>query len=209
MKLFWTPWDLTVLWMESLCSILLKAEEHELEHCSWPTKILFIFLFQLVYLLTLKIRIAFLKTIMKTKLLYWKYMMNPQKRLVKFLIFLIQNLCATWVYVNKYVSYCLFQDAFSGLMCPLQLEFLFDELTPHWRIQEVVDECSQFQRELVLCRHLIKAYPCVFFWEDCKMILSVSKSLPQWESQDKSIRLCSISWLALLVQVRSFFLCKI
>lgn len=67
-------------------------------------------------------------------------------------------------------------------MCPLQLESLFDELIPRCRIQEVVDECSQFQRELALCHYFIKAYQCVFFWEDYKMILSASKTLPQWES---------------------------
>lgn len=34
----------------------------------------------------------------------------------------------------------------------LQLELLFDELIPRWRIKEVVEECSQFQRELVTCQ---------------------------------------------------------
>jgi len=67
-------------------------------------------------------------------------------------------------------------------MCPLQLELLFDELILRWRTKEVVDKWSQFQREIVLCHYFIKAYQCVFFWEDYEMILSVSKTLPQWES---------------------------
>lgn len=67
---------------------------------------------------------------------------------------------------------------FQGSYSPLQLELLFDELILCWRVKEVVDECSQFQREIVHCHYFIKAYQHVFFWEDYKMILVVSKTLP-------------------------------
>lgn len=115
-------------------------------------------------------------------------MLKPRKP-VRFWIFLIQNLCAAGIYITKDVSSCPFQDALSGLMYVLQLELLFDGLIPRWRIKEVVEECSQFQRELVTCQWVIKAYPHISFWEDCEVILSRSKTWVQQEGWEKSIRM--------------------
>jgi len=63
--------------------------------------------------------------------------------LVRFLVCSIKNICAARTYVNKDVS--SFRDALSGIMCPLHLEWLFDDLISFWRIKEVI------QRDTVLC----------------------------------------------------------
>lgn len=57
-----------------------------------------------------------MKTTMKTISLLKIHADATEKTLVRFLIFLIQNLYATWSYVNEDISSYPFQDALSGLV---------------------------------------------------------------------------------------------
>lgn len=71
------PSQLAVSWTGSLCSVLLKAGEHDLvEDFSWSSNTFV----NLSYLLTSKIGVARMKTTMKINSLCWNSLLHPQKR---------------------------------------------------------------------------------------------------------------------------------
>lgn len=91
--------------------------------------------------------------------------------------------------------------------CPLQFELLFDELIVRWRIKWLMilhySNKNLFSIAASLRHIKVFSFGSIVEWSFMQ-VKACHNGKPK-----KNVWLCSISWLALLVQVRSFFKFKI